>query len=105
MACSEKKASIAKEIATDVSKFLHFTTPAEPVFEDVVKVKAIEAFVNELHRRQIGQSGIASKLNACCQAQTFILHRSVYTPCQLAVLEAAFAAHSYLDSSSKKGLA
>ena len=75
VACSEKKASIAKEIATDVSKFLCFTSPEKIDIEHVVKMKAIEAFVEELHRREIGASGIVSKLNAICHAQTFILHR------------------------------
>ncbi len=41
---------------------------------DLVKMKAVNAYVKELHKRNVGPSGIIYKLDTCL-AQTFIVHR------------------------------
>jgi len=70
----EKKDSQRKEIATDLSKFLYHSSP-ELDFNNVVKMKAVNDYVDELEQRKIGPSGIVSKLNTLCHAQTFIIDR------------------------------
>lgn len=71
----QKKASQQKEMATDLSKFLHFSSPDKIDINNSVKMKCVEDYVEELQRRTIGPSGIISKLNTLCFAQTFIVQR------------------------------
>ncbi len=75
MSGGNKKVGQRKEMATDLSKFLYYSSPEEIRFDNVVKMKAIDGFVDELQERNVGPSGIISKLNTLCYAQTFLLHR------------------------------
>ncbi len=74
LAGGSKKGQQAKEMATDLSKFLHLSAP-EIDITNVIKMKFVEWYVEELRNRKIGPSGIISKLNVLCTAQTFLLHR------------------------------
>lgn len=69
----EKKESQQKELATDLSKFLRHSNSTELNFHDVVRMKAVNDYVDELERWKIGPSGIISKLNTLCHAQTFLI--------------------------------
>ena len=62
-------------MATDLSKFLHHSSPNELDFNEVVRMKSVEEYIRELQTRRIGPSGIVSKLNTLCFAQTFVMHR------------------------------
>lgn len=59
-----------------MSKFLYFSTPAGEAADitRVTSIKAIETFIEELERLNLGPSGISSKINVLCFAQKFILH-------------------------------
>lgn len=74
LAGGKKKAQQAKEMATDLSKFLHYSA-AEVDLDEVLKMKSVDRYMEELRRRKIGPSGIISKLNVLCTAQTFLVHR------------------------------
>lgn len=75
MAGGKKRESQQKEMSTDLSKFLYHASPAEFDFLNVVKVKAIAVYVNELEQRKLGPSGIIAKLNILCHAQNFLIER------------------------------
>lgn len=76
LAGGSKKISQQKEMAVDLSKFLRFASTDDSVDINLVScMKAIEDYVAELQKREIGPSGIIAKLNVLCYAQTFILHR------------------------------
>lgn len=64
-------------MATDLSKFLRFTAKGE-VGIDISRVasfRAVERHVSELRRREVGPSGIISKLNVIALGQSFMLYR------------------------------
>lgn len=75
LAGGKKKEGQCREMARDLSKFLYFSNPSELDFNHILKMKSVEAFIDELGRRAVGPSGTISKLNVLCFAQTFILHR------------------------------
>lgn len=58
-------------MAIDLSKFLHFTSSSLNI-ENVVKMKEVDGYVEELRKRKVGPSGIVSKLTTLCHAQTFL---------------------------------
>jgi hypothetical protein len=62
-------------MATDLSKFLYYSSPSDIDVNHTVKMKCIEEYIKELQRRRIGPSGIISKLNTLCFAQMFIVQR------------------------------
>ena len=75
LAGGQKKDSQQKEIATDLSKFLHFSSSGKIDINTSVDVNCVEEYVEELRRRRIGPSGVISKLNTLCFAQSFIVQR------------------------------
>lgn len=70
----EKRENQQREIATDVSKFLYLSNPAEPDLNQVIRMWAINRYVDEVVRL-IGPSRVLGKLNALCHAQTFLMDR------------------------------
>lgn len=71
-----KKPQQAKEMATDMSKFLYFCAGPAPLdFDHATSSEDISRFTEELKRLGLGPSGIVSKLNVLCYAQSFMLHR------------------------------
>ena len=72
--CGEKRESQQREIATDLSKFLRHCS-SDVDLNNVVRMKAVNEYVDELEKRKIGPSGIVSKLNTLCHAQTFVIDR------------------------------
>ena len=75
LASGQKKTNQQKEMATDLSKFLHFASSEALDITLVTKMKLIKGYISELQRRKIGPSGIISKLNTLSFAQTFISQR------------------------------
>lgn len=62
-------------MAKDLAKFLHFCSPLSLDLENVVKSVAVDEFVEHLKSRNIGPSGIISKLNVLCYAQDYIVYK------------------------------
>lgn len=75
LAGGKKEPSQQREMAVDLSKFLHFASSSSLNLQNVVRMKAVDEYVEELRRRKVGPSGIISKLNNLCHTQTFVLHR------------------------------
>ncbi len=61
-------------MATDISKFCYYCSSDKIDLEDVVRMKCVQAYVEEL-RSKLEPSGIISKLNVLCYAQEFVLQR------------------------------
>lgn len=62
-------------MAKDLSKFLMFHKTEEPDMKKVASFKAVECYVEELQKRNIGSSGIIAKLNVLCFAQVYLLNK------------------------------
>ena len=71
-------------MATDLSKYLYYSREegtTKPEIEKVASFKCIEAFIEELVKRQLGASGMISKLNTLMSAQCFSGKQQKYTSC------------------------
>jgi hypothetical protein len=61
-------------MAVDLSKFLRHTADTLAL-ENVVKMRAIQAYIDHLQERKIGPSGTISKLTILGYAQKFVIQR------------------------------
>ena len=62
-------------MCVDLSKFLHFSSPERVNLDRVLEMPAVEEYVQEPQRRQVGPSEIVAKLNVILFAQTFMINR------------------------------
>jgi hypothetical protein len=68
----KKSANQQREMAVDLSKFQCHTTDTLAL-ENVVKMKAVQTYIDHLQERKIGPSGTISKLTIPGYAQKFII--------------------------------